>query len=127
MQTPLRVSFHGLDPSNVVDAACERAVRKLERFDRDITSCHVVVSRSQHRHSKGDLHELRITLRVPRRVLVVNRVAPAHASNAQLVLALREAFESLRRRLQDHVRVRRGAVKAHTLRPRRRRTVPVEA
>jgi ribosome-associated translation inhibitor RaiA len=127
MQTPLRVSFDGLRPSNVIDTACERALRKLERYYRDITSCRVVVSRSQHRHHKGDLHELRITLRVPGRVLVVNRVAPAHASNEQLALALRESFDSLRRRLQDYVRVRRGAVKAHTFRPpRRRRTIAVE-
>jgi ribosome-associated translation inhibitor RaiA len=120
MQTPIHVSFHGLEHSDAFEAACSRAARKLERFARDITSCCVVVSRSQHRHRQGDLHELRITLRVPGRVLAVNRVAPVHASNEELALALREAFDSLRRRLQDHVRVRRGAVKAHIFRPRRR-------
>jgi ribosome-associated translation inhibitor RaiA len=121
MQMPILVSFHGLEHSDALEAACKRSVRKLERYCGDITSCRVLVGQSQHRRSRGDLHELRITLRVPGRTLVVNRVAPVHASNEQLALALREAFDSLRRRLQDHVRVRRGAVKAHTFRPPRRR------
>jgi hypothetical protein len=60
-------------------------------------------------------------------MIVANRVAPAHASNVQLAVALRETFDSLRRQLQDQVRVRRGSVKAHTLRPRRRRAGRVRA
>jgi ribosome-associated translation inhibitor RaiA len=122
MQMPIQVSFHGLEHSDALETTCKRSVSKLERYCKDITSCRVTVGKSQHRRSSGDLYELRIGLRVPGRTLVVNRVAPVHASNVQLALALREAFDSLRRRLQDHVRVRRGAVKAHTFRPPRRRS-----
>lgn len=121
MQTPVQLSFRGIEPSAAVQAACEREVRKLERYFRDLVRCRVVIGRSQHRHKQGDRYEVRLGVQMPGRRLDVNRAAPVHVQHEKLALALREAFDSLRRRIEDQARVRRGAVKAHTFSPPSRR------
>jgi hypothetical protein len=50
---------------------------------------------------------------VPGAELVVDRHAPAHRSDAESGLAVRETFDDLRRQLQDYARKLRGAVKQH--------------
>jgi cold shock CspA family protein len=85
----------------------------------------------QRHHEAGNRYHVRIDLTVPGEELVVAHEAGLHAT-AQDVdaekltkeaesdpqrkharVAIREAFDIARRRLQDHGRRRRGAVKAH--------------
>lgn len=123
MQSPVQVRFQGFPRSDEIERVCAREARKLERYHGRMTSCHVVVGRSQHRHRLGDPVEVRVAVRVPGRTLAVGR-SPARASaSAKPLVALRQAFDSLRRRLEDDARVRRGAVKAHSVRRPRSRVL----
>jgi hypothetical protein len=73
----------------------------------------VQISQPHRHHHRGNLYDIRIKVLVPGGVVVVDRTPPAHASDEKLGLALREAFDTARRRLEDAARIRRGAVKHH--------------
>jgi ribosome-associated translation inhibitor RaiA len=112
MQVPLTMSFHNLQVSEAIRSACWHEAEKLERYFGRIISCHVTVSRS-HRHRQGNPFDLRVHLCVPGQELVVDRKAPGHADAAEHPLLVREAFDELRRRLQDYSRRRRDETRRH--------------
>jgi ribosomal subunit interface protein len=108
MQLPLQISFHGMQHSDTAEAAVREKMRHLERFSGEIMSCRVAVDVLQKHHRQGRPLGVRIDLTLPGRELVVNRV-----ENEDLHIALREAFDDIRRQLEDAVRQRRGLVKQH--------------
>jgi len=81
-------------------------------FDR-IVGCYVTIAESHRRHRQGNLFEVRINLVVPRGELVVNREPTEHHVDEDIDVAIRNAFDRMRRQLQDHVRKMRGQVKKH--------------
>lgn len=113
MQVPTQVTFHGLTPSGDVEAVCAREIAKLEVFHDRITSCRVVVDLPHRRHRKGNQYAIRVDLTVPGGEIIVNREAPEHQADEVLTVAVREAFDTARRQLQDFVRKRDGRTKHH--------------
>ena len=85
-------------------------------------SCRVLVERVGRRRESGNPIHVALDLTVPAGEIVVSREATMHAR-----VAIRDAFESARRRLQDFARRQRGDVKRHEPAPRtRRRAVSVK-
>jgi ribosome-associated translation inhibitor RaiA len=80
---------------------------KLGRFSGRIQSCTVTVEGPGKHHRQG-YNNVRIDLVVPGMELVVEK-----NSEANLELALKEAFRAIGRRLEDQVRKTRGFVKSH--------------
>lgn len=113
MQIPMQVSFHGLPVSDEIEAACWKEAKKLERYADRITSCRVVVSAPHHHHATGNLYEIKIDVTLPGIEIIASRTPPDHAKGEKIELALREAFDTARRRIEDAVRKQSGAVKAH--------------
>ena len=113
MQTPLRIAFRHMPPSPAVEARIREHVDRLERFHNRITGCHVVIETpAAHRH-KGAPFDVKIELTVPGGDISVRSERAEHEAHADVYVALRDAFDSARRRLQDHARERRGDVKHH--------------
>lgn len=114
MQAPAQITFHNLNHSDVIEKRVKEEVDKLEQFYDRITSCRVIVERPQRRHQKGDTYAVRIFLEIPGgKDIVVNRDAGLDHSHEDAFVAIRDAFGSARRQLQDLVRVRQGDVKHH--------------
>jgi cold shock CspA family protein/ribosome-associated translation inhibitor RaiA len=113
MQIQPQVTFRGLPVSDEIEKACWAEAEKLERYYDRITSCRIVVAEPHRRHKKGNLYAIRIDLTVPGGELVVNREPPEHRADEDVKLALREAFDTARRRLQDFARRQSGSVKEH--------------
>jgi hypothetical protein len=107
MKPPLDISFGGLQRSVAVEAAARRKAEQLER-SADIVSCRVVIELLQARQRRGRSFGIRIELAVPGRQSVANAVQHEDAN-----IALRDAFEDMRRQLEDAVRQRRDDVKHH--------------
>ena len=108
MQVPVQVTFRDMPVSDAVEAACWDEAAKLERYYERITSCRIVVAASHRRRQKGNLFEIRIVLNVPGRELVVNREPSAHHADEDIYAAVREAFDTARRQLEEYVdRLRR--------------------
>jgi ribosome-associated translation inhibitor RaiA len=68
----------------------------------------VVIEMPQRHKHQGKLHSVRIDLAVPGTELVAN-----HAQDEDVYVALRDAFASITRQLEEYARKRRGEVKSH--------------
>lgn len=113
MQQELRVAFRNMDVSEALEQRIRTRVADLEQLCDRITACDVVVE-MQHRHkSQGRLFNIRVDLALPGRNIVVRREPGAHHAHEDAHVAVRDAFNSARRQLEDYVRVMRGDVKAH--------------
>lgn len=117
MQIPGQVTFRGMPPSAAVEAKVENELRKLERCSDRITSCRVVIEQPERRHHKGNLFHVRIDLTLPGGELLVSREPTQHHAHEDVYVAIRDAFNAARRRVQNYVRRQRFDVKTHEERP----------
>lgn len=119
MDTPLEISFKGLDKSTAIEAKiAERAARLEKHFDR-MTHCRVVVA-APHKHShKGKTYEIKIDIGIPGAApLIVTHEAPVGQAQEDLKIALRDAFDAADRRLDELVDKKNGASRAERSRRR---------
>lgn len=108
MQIPLQISLHGIEHSNALYTAIQEKAAKLDRYYDRIMSCRVVLELdARHRH-QGRQFTVRIDLKVPG-----GEIAVTHEHGEDVQIALRNAFDAARRRLEDYARGQRGDVKRH--------------
>ena len=113
MEMPLQISFQDMDASPAVEARIRKKADKLEKYFDRIISCRVVVE-ARHRHQhKGKLYNLRINLRVPGDDLMVDHAGRLDQAHEDVYVAIRDAFDAITRRLEDHARKVRGDQKLH--------------
>ena len=109
MKLPVHILFHGMERSDALDASAREHARKLESFASDIIACHVSIDLEQKHKQQGRLFGVRIDLTLPGHELVVNRV-----QNEDAYLALRDAFDNMKRQIEDAVSKRQQRVKKPT-------------
>ncbi len=112
MQIPLQITFRDVESSSAVAEAVRHRVDALERFDRRIIGCRVVIE-GFHRHHRNRLFHVRLELSLPGEKVVVSHGIDPDDEHEDLYTTLRHAFEIARRRVEDHARRSRGDVKAH--------------
>jgi ribosomal subunit interface protein len=113
MQHELRIAFRNMDVSEALEKRIRARVADLDQLCDRITACDVVVE-MQHRHqSHGKTFQVRVDLALPGRTIVVRREPGAHYAHEDAHVAVRDAFDSARRQLEDYVHVVRGEVKTH--------------
>jgi len=108
METPLQIVVRNIAHSDALEARVREDVAKLEAFHPRIISCRVKIEELQKHRRQGRHLRVSIDLRVPGREIVAS-----HDHDEDVYVALREAFHSARRQLEDTVRVMRGDVKVH--------------
>jgi cold shock CspA family protein/ribosome-associated translation inhibitor RaiA len=113
MQEPLRISYRDVMPSAGIEAAIHERATKLDEFFDRITGCRVLVESPHRRHHQGRLYHVRVELTVPGRTIVVDREPHMHHEHEDVYVAVRDAFDAVRRRLEDYVRESRGFTKTH--------------
>ncbi len=113
MQLPLQITFRHMPRSEAMEARIRELAQKLEKFYDRITSCRVVVEPAGRHHHKGRLYNVRIDVTVPGRELVVSHLPEDHHEYEDAYVSIREAFDAMRRQLEDYARVRRHEVKHH--------------
>ncbi|WP_419913638.1 HPF/RaiA family ribosome-associated protein [Hoeflea sp.] len=122
MQIPPKISFHGMDTSEAVEARIMERIDKLEEYHKRIVSCRVAVS-APHRHNrKGKIFDVRIDVGVPGREIVVNREPGKNHAHEDVYVAIRDAFNAAHRQLEDHFR-KRGAMRVKDHAPHSHGTV----
>lgn len=102
MQTPLRITFRHMEPSAALEALIRVHVARLEHIYHRITGCHVVVESPSAHHGKGAPFAVRIEATVPGAGISAGCERDSQAEHTDVYVALREAFDTLRRRLQEH-------------------------
>ncbi len=108
MKLPVHIQFHGMSPSEALELSTREHIHKLESFAPDIMACRVGIELEQKHQHQGRPYSVRIDLTLPGHELVVTRV-----QNEDVYVALRDAFNSMKRQLEDLVRKRRGQEKQH--------------
>lgn len=131
---PTRVTFRGLAHSDALEADIRERIAWLEQFYVGIVGCRVLVE-MPHRHSHDGRHfHVRIEVTVPGGAPIVVSHEPslhgalkdveeaAHRKETEIEsvhryarVAVHQAFDAARRRLQDFAREQRGAVKTHVV------------
>src|SRR5262245_33566163 len=106
MQLPLQIAFHNMSRSDVIEDMVRDRVARLENLSDHLMGCRVVIETPHRHHEHGNQYLVRIDLTVPGGEIVVNREPPLHTANKNLEVALRDAFDSARRQLEDYVRRR---------------------
>jgi cold shock CspA family protein len=129
---PAQVTFRGLPHSDALAADIRERIDRLEGFYTGIVRCRVTIE-VPHRHREWGRHvHVRIELTIPERDPIVvsheptlhgrlkDSEAAAHRKDSEVdsvhqyaAVAVREAFDVARRRLEDEARETRGAVKQH--------------
>ncbi len=126
-----------MPPSEAIEANIRERAAKLDTFYERIMSCRVVVEAPHRYHHKGKVYHVRIDMTVPggevvvkrepKRIvdaplrsqkepgveLAVNRELSKPDSHEDVYVAIRDAFDAARRKLQDHARRQRGQLKSH--------------
>lgn len=116
MTIPLQITFRGMEASDALRASIENHAAKLERFSKVILGCQVVVEPSEHHHHQGNHYRVRVHLKVAGRDIQASRhPAGAHGAAEDPYAMVRDAFDAVRRQLEDHEREHRGAVKTHVV------------
>jgi ribosomal subunit interface protein len=108
MQSPLKITIHGVDRSEALETRIRAKMEKLEEFFNHITSCHVVVEMPHKHHQQGSQFNVRMDIAVPGNEIVVTR---DHAED--VYVALRDAFDAAKRQLTDYAQRLRRDVKNH--------------
>ncbi len=135
--TPI-VTFRGIAPSAALEAEVRARIARLETYYDSIMGCRVLVEFAHRHHEAGNRFHVRIDLTLPGEEIVVAHEPTLHATEQDIdaakatkddetdperkhvYVAIREAFDIARRRLQDFARRQRGTVKVSSRQPRGR-------
>ena len=111
MRVPLQITFRHMDPSPTLEARIRRKAIELDQFFDRITACRVVVE-CRHKHrQQGNLFDVHVELTVPKSQLVAGRNHRISHAHEDAYVAARDAFDAVRRQLEDHIRALRDAQK----------------
>ena len=122
MNLPIQTTFRNMPHSEAVVTRIHEEAGKLDQFFDRITSCRVAVE-APHRH--GDAFHIRIELGVPGKELVAShepkrddgrpskKQTAIESPHKDVYVAIRDAFQAMRRQLQDYVQCLRHEVKTH--------------
>lgn len=120
MKLPLQIVFHNLDRSEAIEEAVRSKASGLDRFAGDIMSCRVVIDRPHGHHRDGRQYQVRIDIKVPGEEIAVTREPAEHIEYTEINTAIRDAFDSAKRQLEDYERRKRGTIKQHDVAPHAR-------
>lgn len=115
MKLTPEITFRGIPRSDALEAYIVQKLEKLDRFFDHIMGCQVVVEAGHKHHHKGNLYHVRLALSVPGRDLVVSRDPMKHQAHEDPYVAVRDAFDAIKRQLDGYARQLHGDVKSHEI------------
>ena len=104
-----QINVRGIDNAAEVEEKVLARALRLERYSDEIQRCQIWVEAPHGHHRQGRLCDVRIRITVPNEELVVEN----QPRDADVQVAIRNAFDAARRPLEDYARRRRGEVKSH--------------
>lgn len=107
----LKIQYMGIRESDTVSAAIWDYVEHLERLSNQIMSCHVLISRPARKKHKGSIYHIKIRLHLRGTDIIIDRDKENNTSHEDVYVALRDAFDAAKRKVEDYVRVQSGQVK----------------
>lgn len=93
------IRFIGMEPSDALASSAREKVAKLELFCPEIMACHVAIELPHKHRQQGRPFAVRLGLTLPGHELAVSRVEHEDA-----YVALRDAFDDMKRQVEDTMR-----------------------
>lgn len=115
MQRELKITARDFLLTPAIESVVRAKAGWLANYYPRLTGCEVVLEGAVEHHRRGGPFKVRIIMTVPGSRLIVNR-----RSAEDFPVAIRDAFDAARRRLEDYGRRRRGTVKLHEAPPQGR-------
>src|SRR5436190_23210906 len=114
MQVAPEVIFNGIDRSPWVENYVAERLGHLERFAREITRCHVTLTREQSSQRKGNRYSVMVEVRVPKQHdLAVRKQKQIRDMQTQLPAVINEAFGAIETQPKRTVAPRPREEEAH--------------
>ena len=110
MATPVQITVRHMGRSEALTQRIRASADKLSEFYPRITNCHVVIEQQDRHKRQGGSYRASVVLRVPGDEIAVSR-----DHDEDVYVAVRDAFASATRQLEEYARRERGDVKAHSL------------
>ena len=100
---PVAIVFRNMDPSPTVQGAALKYAAKMGRKFGRIVSCRVTVEAPHHAHRKVKLFSVSVDLKLPGRDVAAKRASAPRRTYEDVNAALRDAFATATRQMQEHV------------------------
>jgi len=113
MLIPLQITFRNLDRSQAVEASVREHAEKLDKYYDRIMSCRVVIEEQHKHHRHGNHYHVSVDVTVPKAELVASREPDPHHAYTDVYVAIRDAFDTMRRQLEDYARKHDQRLKVH--------------
>ncbi|MGE0766788.1 MAG: HPF/RaiA family ribosome-associated protein [Hyphomicrobiaceae bacterium] len=102
MQSPLEITFHGVERSEAVEARVREKFKRIEAHFDGITHARIVIEAPQRRTAVPKFFHVRIDIAIPgHKSIVVKHEPDAAHAHTDLTLALRDAFASAQRQISE--------------------------
>ena len=133
MTRPVQVTFRNMRVSASLEDEVRARVAWLERFHPNLVGCRVLLEVPHRHHEHGQHMRVHIELSLPGENVVVNREPTLHGrskdeqeethrkdtdidpAHTLALVAIHDAFDAARRRLEEAARRQRGSVKTHAV------------
>lgn len=112
--SPLRITFRNMPASPSVEAKIREAAARLDNLGGRTVGCAVIVECSHRKHRQGNLFHVRVDLKIPGAEIVASRDPGLDHTHENVYVAIRDAFDTARRRLQDYVHRDDGGARRHS-------------
>lgn len=99
MPVPLQITIRGMEPSETVENLVRMHMSRLDGFSDRVSHCHVTVEAPTLRHAQGGHFRVHVELTLPGKDVVARRDPTKHVGNADIGIAIKEAFKAARRQL----------------------------
>ena len=131
MQEELQITCRNFEADERIERRVREEFARLERYYPRILGGRVLLELAHRHHTVGNRFTIRIDIALPGEDIVVNHRPDLHGTmqdleiertskqlelepeRRHLIVAIDEAFETARRRLQDYAKRQRGDVKTH--------------
>ena len=108
MEIGLQITARDIEVTDAIRADIEAKAEKLDKYYDRIMRCRVVLESPKRHQHEGKLYNVHIYLTVPGSELMVKRDL-----DKDLYVAIRDAFQAARRKLEDFASQQRLDVKRH--------------
>lgn len=113
MQIPLEIAYRGVVKSEKIETLIRERSKKLQKYCNYMNSCRVAIEMPTKRRTSGNSYLIRIDITAPpgSEILVKQEVQEGEVTDP-LSTAIRCAFDTAARRLQEWVEKQREEIKS---------------
>ncbi|MDH5327566.1 MAG: ribosome-associated translation inhibitor RaiA [Gammaproteobacteria bacterium] len=117
MKLPLQITYRNIEATESLDQHIRAKAEKLNKHFPHITQCQVIFECSHNHQHKGNLYHTTIDITVPGKEIAASRESHDKHQHENAYVTISDAFEAVRRQLEEHSQRMKKQVKHHENHP----------